>query len=92
MKRNMIDATEIDRSKPIRDWLRQHNAIWLNEGKCGASDIELYTVNNHLVLLQTHANNHGWEVFIPAHEGNDTLKTFEALNTHVQADSANAQN
>jgi hypothetical protein len=79
---------EVDHSQAIRDWLHANDAISLTDGTLGNSTVELYAVGQTTVLLQVHANNNGWDVFIPACKENNTAKTLAALDIHVAHEPA----
>lgn len=73
-------------------WLEDHNAIHLNRAhfttdrklRASGACIDLWQVNGKVIIIQTHADDHGWDVYIPASNALDAMVTLAAVAKYCE--------
>ncbi len=63
----MGDESTPPRDKPVRDWLRKHNArsMWAQPVR-NVGTVELFSIGQGAVIVLTYQHRAGWELFVPA--------------------------
>jgi len=66
----------------LNEWLRQHRARHIGEGRVWEQHHDLYVVNERLIIIATYSENggQGCEIYVPVQSANgiaDALKSVE---------------
>lgn len=75
-------------NEEITKWLIEHKALMLMMLKGDRVKLTIYNVNAHLFIVREWPDEEGWDVFIPAHEGNSVKETIKALERYVTGKGA----
>ena len=73
--------------KTLEEWLERINARfqWC-ESVEGFGTLQMYRVNGKPFIVHSMASpkrDFGWEIYVPAHDGNETAKTLEAAELYL---------
>ena len=72
------------RNELLRDWLNSHHAVCNWQKRIPyVGLVESWTANGRVFIVQRYSNDQGWEVYIPAHDGNRSLDTLRQASFYI---------
>ena len=82
----MEDATKA-RNEMLNDWLRSVHAQcnWQKRIQY-VGLLECYSANGRVFLVQHYQGDRGWEIYIPASDGNSTTGTLSAAAAYIRGE------
>lgn len=85
--RGLAAATDA-RNKMLDDWLHSHHAACMWQKRIERVGLlECWSANGRVFIVQRYDRQAGWEVYIPAHGGNQTRLTLEAASRYINGDA-----